>query len=118
MRSIRLLRVYETPQFKSTAAELLIDDNRKVVLPVDYEYVDPGREILEEGIEEIELAASSSFNRAYKPIGGKVKWFRDELGQTWVKLRVYKGSEEYDHVAPADRVVHVRYPKVKDERTP
>jgi hypothetical protein len=114
MRSIKLLRVYETPQSKVTAAELLIDGQRKIVLPLDFELVEPGREIVEEGISSIEFAASSSFNREFRPIGGKVKWFRDELGQTWVKFRISKGSDEYDHVAPADRVVHVQYPKGRE----
>lgn len=69
-----------------------------------------GTEIVEEGISEIELAASQTWNRSFKPENGKVKWFRDELGQLWVKFRDDKVSG-LERVWPASRVVQVVYKK-------
>ena len=75
----------------------------------------PPQEIVEEGITEIEYAASSQYNRSLKPNDGKVKWFKDELGQMWFKLyvdhfnsdnRVYRTD---CMVLPASRLVFVRY---------
>jgi hypothetical protein len=122
MRSVRLKKICGLPD--NLAAELLIDDKHKVVLPVEYEYVDPGREILETGISKIELAASQQWNRDYEPWMGEAKWFRDELGQIWVKFQTARvrtvvhphDTEEIvedltDHVWAANRVVVVTYKK-------
>jgi hypothetical protein len=74
----------------------------------------PAQEIVEEGVASIELAASSTFNRSYTPAAGRVKWFRDELGQLWAKFSTTKRDlvgTVVDHVWPADRVVEVQYNK-------
>ena len=78
-------------------------------------------EIVEEGIAEIELAASTVYNRSFKPYDGRAKWFRDELGQIWVKFQTARTPHPHDteervvdrkdHVWPADRVVCVTYEK-------
>lgn len=76
------------------------------------------QEIVEEGVTSIELAASSTFNRSYTPDAGRVKWFRDELGQLWCKFTTASKSNGHvipgtvrDHVWSADRVVQVQYDK-------
>jgi hypothetical protein len=43
-------------------------------------------EIVEEGIFEVEISLSTVFNKVYQPAGQRAKWFRDELGQLWVKF--------------------------------
>lgn len=81
-------------------------------------------EIIEQGVATIELAASQQWNRDFEPFDGKVKWFRDELGQIWVKFQTGRiqtivhphDTEERvvdlkDHVWPASRVVEVVYNK-------
>lgn len=70
-------------------------------------------EIVEEGVTSIELAASSSFNRVYIPVDFRVKWFRDELGQMWVKFstKQVRVDKPTDRVWPADRVIEVCYNK-------
>lgn len=76
-------------------------------------YPGPKHEIVEEGVTSIELAASSTWNRSYEPAGQQAKWFRDELGQLWVKFQTtQKGdSAPVDRVWPASRVVEVQYDK-------
>lgn len=72
----------------------------------------PPDAILEEGIAEIVIARSTVFNMTYHPLKGWAKWFRDELGQVWVKFNVRGATSEQavQHwVYPADRVVGVRY---------
>jgi hypothetical protein len=82
--------------------------------------------ITEERIEEVELSAGvRSTNRHWLPYRGRVKWFRDELGQLWVKFYTkwepHRSSAPYVlatytcHVYPASSVVSVVYaPKTED----
>jgi len=67
----------------------------------------PG-EIIEVNIDSIYLRSPES--SAYHPSDGTAKWFRDELGQTWVKfrLRLFSG-ETQTIVVPSDRVSEVNY---------
>jgi hypothetical protein len=65
----------------------------------------PG-EITELFVSEIELRNPLEFT---SPCNGKAKWFRDELGQTWVKFREACPSGEQTVVIPADRIAVVRY---------
>jgi hypothetical protein len=66
---------------------------------------------VEEGVASIELAASSTWNREYKPVDGRVKWFRDDMGQVWVKFQALKDGHLLDRVWLASRVVEVTYDK-------
>jgi hypothetical protein len=68
---------------------------------------------VEEGVTYIEMAASTVFNRGFTPAGQRVKWFRDELGQLWVKFQTTRSGDSapIDRVWPADRVVEVQYAK-------
>lgn len=80
------------------------------------------KEHTETGVTSIEMAASSTFNRDFVPLGGEVKWFRDEMGQRWVKfktarltsrdgtMRTIPGTLK-DRVWPASRVIEVQYDK-------
>ena len=88
------------PKGKELAAAEEGRRNPFVMLPV-------ANEIVEKNIRRIELAASSTFNRDYLPDRHEAKWFRDELGQLWVKFYI----DGKCHVAPADRVVMVEYHK-------
>lgn len=47
-------------------------------------------------------------NADYDPVGGLVKWFRDELGQTWVK---FDADPKSQLVWPASQVRCVEYNK-------
>jgi len=44
-------------------------------------------EILEQNISRIEVMSRTT-SAFYTPEGGAAKWFRDELGQVWVKFLV------------------------------
>ena len=70
-----------------------------------------GMEIVEEGISLIAVAISDVFCRRDKPLNGWAKWFRDELGQLWVKYSTAQGEAVYQHVIPASRVREVQYRK-------
>lgn len=62
-------------------------------------------EIIETGIKAITYAVSDTFNVEVRPSEGWAKWFKDELGQLWVKF-----NRDQDHfVIPADRVREVVY---------
>jgi hypothetical protein len=69
--------------------------------------------IEEEGISRIEVEVSSTYNRAFIPLDGRAKWFRDELNQLWVKFITVSNADQelVQHVIPASRVVEVLYPK-------
>lgn len=92
---------------------------RKVRIPED---VAPGtevvvfeaQEIVENGISNISISQSSAWNTKYQPAGQRAKWFRDELGQLWVKFDEAPSSLSQrivTHVIPASRVVDVQYEK-------
>lgn len=75
-------------------------------------------EIIEEHVEKVDMALSDKYNEILKPLDGLVKWFRDELGQLWVKLKIAEGvSYDTGHrtqmsrtvCIPADRVRKVIY---------
>lgn len=70
-------------------------------------------EIVETGITLLEISKSAAFNRTFVPAGGEAKWFKDELGQLWVKFSTTKAGDQppLQHVVPASRVVEVQYQK-------
>ncbi len=63
-------------------------------------------EIIEEGIKHIAVAYTDELNQLFDIKDGWAKWFRDELGQVWVKFNNTGGSH---YVIPADRVREVAY---------
>ena len=72
-------------------------------------------EIIETGISMIEVETAGHRSKTYIPAGTRAKWFRDELGQLWVKFdEAPEGSQEdgyWQHVIPAGRVIRVTYRK-------
>jgi len=73
--------------------------------------VPPARtsEIIEQGIASIECALSDAFNVKHNIQGGQAKWFKDELGQLWVKFDAVERIAVVHHVIPAHLVRDVVY---------
>lgn len=96
-------------------ARVRIDGRKEIINMVaggEFIFVNP-HEIVEQGVWDIEIAASSVFNRTFRPAGQRVKWFRDELGQLWTKFSVAPEGKTtvHEHVVPASKVAQVRYRK-------
>jgi hypothetical protein len=76
--------------------------------------ITPPRVIEEHGISQITLDNGYE-NEEYEPKDGYVKWFRDELGQTWAKFyteHIHEGEiQTLCQVWPAAAVTVVEYPK-------
>lgn len=67
-------------------------------------------EIEEHHVESVEIAISDAFNKSYRPHDGIAKWFRDELGNDWVKVYTAFGDDqEKCYCFPAERVRVVTY---------
>jgi hypothetical protein len=73
----------------------------------------PVEEIIEEGVTMIHVATNPYGHDASEPHEGRVKFFRDGLGQLWVKFTVADEQSDtvVDHVIPANLVVGVEYRK-------
>jgi hypothetical protein len=71
------------------------------------------QEIVEEGVSTIELSQSAMMNKVFRVYDGRAKWFKDELGQIWVKFTTEDSGVRIDHVWPSNLVVEVCY--IKDQ---
>lgn len=68
--------------------------------------------INEEHISQLRVEETHGQLRHYRPSGGTVKWFRDELGTLWVKFRAVGDDADYGevtHVIPNWTVRAVTY---------
>jgi hypothetical protein len=75
---------------------------------------DKKKEIIEHDVHKVVVQADYyARNKQYKPVNGWVKWFVDDIGQTWCKFStsITNKPEIMQHVIPASRVVEVQYLK-------
>ena len=73
--------------------------------------MEENKEINETGVAQLKHAIGNGYSKTVQPWCGEVKWFVDELGQTWTKFKVLDARETHveTHVIPARTVLGVVY---------
>lgn len=78
-------------------------------------------EIIEDGVTGITVEWAGYEGHVFRPINGRVKFFRDQMKQKWAKFLVPhmdgaggRSDKNTILVVPADRIVAVHYDKPLD----